>query len=422
MDIRIGRRISDDREEGLSRRELLRHLYIVGKTGSGKSTALLRLLSGWLAGGDGAALVDPHGDLAVEFLVRIPAARARDVVVIDPAEGSRPIAWNPLWRVAPERRPAVAQGFVAAFRGVWRDSWGPRMEYILVNALRLLLDAEEESLLGLPRLLIDGAYRGFLLRRCADPVVAAFWRAEFDAWDRRFRTEAIAPLQNKIGQFLSDPLIRSILGQRRSRLDLRLSMDRGRVLVVSLAKGLMGEQASSLLGSLLVASIHEAALSRADVPEDARRPFLLVVDEFQGVATDRFSSALSEARKYGLGLVLSHQFLGQLLPEVRSAALGNAGSMLLFRVGGEDAAGFSRELGREWPPSRLADLPAYHAALYSVVEGGIPLARVVLMEPPGAPCLGGDAVAALQRVSGERFGTERREAEERIARWLERRF
>ncbi len=421
MGIRIGRRISDGTEEGLARQELLRHLYVVGKTGSGKSTALLRILTGWLAGGDGAALIDPHGDLAMELLERVPSSRARDVVVIDPSDRARPLAWNPLWRVAPERRPAAAQGLVAAFRGVWRDSWGPRLEHILVNALRLLLDAEDESLLGLPRLLVDAAYRDHLLRRCEDPVVSRFWTGEFDAWDRRFRTEAIAPVQNKIGQFLSDPLIRAMLGQRGSRLDLRLSMDRGRILVVSLAKGLMGEQASSLLGSLLVASLHEAALSRADLAEEGRRPFLLAVDEFQGVATDRFSSALSEARKYGLGLVLSHQFLGQLLPEVRSAALGNAGSMLIFRTGGEDAAELSRELGREWPPSRLADLPPYHAVLYSLSEG-IPVARIVRADGPEPACLDSAAVESLRRVSGERFGTEREKVEEGIARWIDRRF
>jgi DNA helicase HerA-like ATPase len=422
MDIRIGRRTSDGRPEGLGRADLLRHLYVLGKTGSGKSTALLRVLEGWLEGGDGCALVDPHGDLAGDFLRSIPPYRVSDVVMIDPSDRSRPLAWNPLWRVAPERRPAAAQGLVSAFRGVWRDSWGPRMEYILVNALRLLLDAEEESLLGLPRLLSDAAYRRCLEGRCLDPVVAAFWRTEFGAWDRRFRTEAVAPIQNKVGQFLGDPLMRSVLGQRRSRLDLRLSMDRGRILVASLSKGLVGEQTASLFGALLVASLHEAALSRADLPEAGRRPFLLAVDEFQGVATDRFSSALSEARKYGLGLVLSHQFLGQLLPEVRDAALGNAGSMLLFRMGGGDAAEFSRELGREWPPSRLADLPPYEAVLYSPADGGPPVGRIIKTDAPDGALRGDGEVAAIRRRSGERFGTDGARVEERIARWMGRRF
>jgi hypothetical protein len=422
MDILLGHRTSDGRPEGLGRAELLRHLYVLGKTGSGKSTALLRLLAGWLEGGDGAALVDPHGDLAGELLRCLPASATRNVVVIDPGDRSRPVAWNPLWRVAPERRPAVAQGLVSAFHGVWADSWGPRMEYILVNGLRLLLDAEDESLLGLQRLLVDAGYRRHLERRCRDPIVARFWRLEFSSWDERFRREAIAPIQNKLGQYLGDPLMRGILGQRRSRLDLRQSMDRGRILVVSLSKGLVGEQTASLFGALLVASLHEAALSRADVPEKGRRPFLLAVDEFQSVATDRFSSALSEARKYGLGLVLSHQFLGQLLPEVQRAALGNAGSMLLFRMGGGDAAEFSRELGREWPPSRLADLPPYHAVLSSVGEVGLPVPRIVGMLPPLGEARTETEVGKMKRRSRERYGRDGAEVEQAIARWLERKF
>jgi hypothetical protein len=296
------------------------------------------------------------------------------------------------------------------------------MEYILVNGLRLLLDAEEESLLGLQRLLVDAGYRRHLERRCLDPVVARFWRLEFASWDERFRREAVSPIQNKVGQFLGDPLMRGILGQRRSRLDLRQSMDRGRVLVVSLSKGLVGEQTANLFGALLVASLHEAALSRADLPEGERRPFLLVVDEFQSVATDRFSSALSEARKYGLGLVLGHQFLDQLLPEVRSAALGNAGSMLLFRMGGGDAAEFSRELGREWPASRLADLPPYHAVLSSVGEEGLPVPRIVRMLPPTEGRRAEAEVGKMKRRSRERFGRDGAEVEDAISRWLERKF
>ena len=422
MEILLGHRISDGRPEVLGHAELLRHLYVLGKTGSGKSTALLRLLAGWLEGGHGAALVDPHGDLAGELLRCMPESSTKNVVVIDPGDRSRPIAWNPLWRIEPERRPAVAQGLVSAFRGVWRDSWGPRMEYILVNGLRLLLDAEEESLLGLQRLLVDPGYRRHLERKCLDPVVARFWRLEFASWDERFRREAVSPIQNKIGQFLGDPLMRGILGQRRSRLDLRRSMDLGRVLVVSLSKGLVGEQTANLFGALLVASLHEAALSRADIPEGERRPFLLAVDEFQSVATDHFSSALSEARKYGLGLVLSHQFLDQLLPEVRSAALGNAGSMLLFRMGGGDATDFSRELGRDWPASRLADLPPYHAVLSSVGDVGLPVPRVLRMLPSLDGVRNEAGIGKMKRRSRERFGRDGEVVEDSIVRWLERKF
>lgn len=418
----LGHKLSDGTPAGIEAADLLRHLYILGKTGSGKSTALLRLLSMWIGTGNGAALVDPHGDLVTELLRRIPKARGGEVVVIDPADADRPVAWNPLYRIAPDRRPVVAQGLIGAFKGVWRDSWGPRMEYILMNGLRLLLDAETETLLGLQRLLVDRAYRKHLERSCLDPVVARFWTLEFDAWDERFRREAIAPIQNKIGQFLGDPLMRAILGQSRSRLDLRMSMDRGRILLVNLSKGLVGEGTANLFGALLVASLHEAALSRADMPESVRRPFLLAVDEFQNVATDRFASTLSEARKYGLGLVLSHQYLDQLLPEIRSAALGNAGSMLLFRMGGGDASVFAGELGREWPASRLSDLASFQAVFCSPTPEGIPVARVIRAAAPepaegelSDPC-------RIARLSGQRFGRDRKEVDGQIGRWLERPF
>ena len=419
----LGKRLSDGVPEGLEPSDLLRHLYILGKTGSGKSTALLRLLRMWLDEGHGCAVIDPHGDMVMELLRWIPKGRSGDVVVIDPSDRDRPLAWNPLYRVAPERRPVVAQGLIAAFKGVWGDSWGPRMEYILSNSLRLLLDAEIETLLGLQRLLVDDAYRSHLLAQCKDPVVFRFWRSEFDSWDSRFRREAVAPIQNKIGQFLGDPLMRGILGQRKSKLDLRISMDRGRILLVNLSKGLVGEGTANLFGSLLVASIHEAALSRVDVLLSERRPFLLAVDEFQNVATERFAASLSEARKYGLGLVLSHQFLDQLLPEVRASVLGNVGSMLLFRMGGKDAEEFAREFGREWPASRFTDLSPYQAVISSGVGNGAPVARVIhLIGADGREVLSNKDVEEIRRRSGERFGNKGFMAIEKLNKWLRRTF
>lgn len=418
----LGHKLTDGAPAGLDASDLLRHLYILGKTGSGKSTVLLRLLTAWMELGDGVAVVDPHGDLVTDMLKRIPPTRIRDVVVIDPADRVRPIAWNPLYRIEPERRPVVAQGLIGAFKGVWRDSWGPRMEYILMNGLRLLLDAETESLLGLQRLLVDKAYRRHLERMCLDSVVARFWRLEFDTWDERFRREAVAPIQNKIGQFLSDPLMRGILGQRKSKLDLRVSMDRGRILLVNLSKGLVGESTANLFGSLFVASLHEAALSRANLPEAERRPFLLAVDEFQNVATDRFASTLSEARKYGLGLVLSHQFLDQLLPEIRSAVLGNAGSMLLFRMGGMDAGVFAEEFGKEWPASRFADLPSYEAVFSASIRNGMPVAKAIKTLGPELGSHDEIAILTMIARSSGRFGSDREEVVRKIDSWLRRAF
>lgn len=420
--ITIGHRISNGAPEGIEPADLLRHMYVLGKTGSGKSTALLRLLSAWLETGNGAALVDPHGDLAGELLRAVPRGRASDVVVIDPADRERPVAWNPLYRVDASRRPVVAQGLVAAFRGVWGDSWGPRLEYILLSGLRLLLDAETESLLGLQRLLVDDAYRAHLVGHCGDPIVRRFWELEFGSWDARFRREAVAPLQNKVGQFLSDPLMRSILGQRRSRLDLRLSMDRGRIIVASLSKGLVGEGTANLFGSLLVSSLHEAALSRADLPERERRPFLLAVDEFHNVGTDAFTSALSEARKYGLGLVLSHQYLDQLRPDIRSAVIGNAGSMLLFRMGGEDGSYLGDELGKEWPASRLAELAPFEAVLYTSSGGGLSEARKIRTLDLEVQKSDEKQIASQMNRSRQRFGTDGLRVSRRIAAWLSRDF
>jgi DNA helicase HerA-like ATPase len=251
-------------------------------------------------------------------------------------------------------------------------------------------------------------------------VVVDFWGNEFEKWDARFKKEAIAPIQNKIGQFLGDPLIRSILGQSRSRLNIRMAMDKQKILIVNLSKGLVGESVANLFGSLIVSAFHEAALSRAEIDESKRTPFLLVVDEFQNVVTTRFASMLSEARKYGLGMVLSHQYLDQLLPDLQSAVLGNTATMLLFRTGGKDAAILSRELGNNSGASIFMDLQPYHAILYGG-DHDIPVARVVKTSPP-LGIKNNNNFEIFNSISRERYSQPKNVISRRQRSWFDRRF
>src|ERR1700730_2003258 len=324
------------------------HEYVIGKSGTGKSTFLQNLI---LNNPGGFALLDPHGDLAETI------ADTVECIYFDPSELQ--LGFNVLENVIEAKRPLVAAQIVASFKAIWGDSWGQRMEWILLNALRLLLD-NNHTLLGLTKLLVDDSYRTRLLRRCSDPIVRAFWDTEFAQYDDRFRKEAIAPIQNKVGQLLANPALRNILGQQHSTLKLDRIMDKRQRLVVNLSKGKLGDAPSRLLGALLVSGFYEAAQRRASIPEKERVPFTLYVDEFQSFATDSFADVLSEARKYKLSLVLAHQFLGQLPPLMRQAVFGNVGVMTAFRVGAEDAPMIAAELGLG-SPTALTDLPNFRA-------------------------------------------------------------
>src|SRR5437879_3043424 len=285
-----------------------RHLYIVGQTGTGKSTLQLNLIAQDLAAGEGLALLDPHGDLAEAVLLHIPRDRINDLVYLNPADSERPIGFNPLSAVSEDLKPIVADGVVSAFRHVWPESWGPRLDYILTNAVRALLDVPGGTLLMLPRLLIDEAFRARLVEHhVSDSFVRAFWQGEYAAYGDHFRAEAISPIQNKIGKALIEPRLRNMLAQPRSTITLRRLMDEGEIVICNLAKGRLVEGTSHLLGALLPTTIAQAALSRADLPPSDRRTFHLYADEFQSFATDSFALILSEARKYGLTLTVAHQ-------------------------------------------------------------------------------------------------------------------
>lgn len=400
---------------GLSQSDRRGHVYIVGKTGTGKSTLLQNLIVQDIQAGRGLALLDPHGDLAEAVLDYIPPWRDRHVVYFNPADLAHPIGLNLLETVPPDQRAVVASGIVAAFRHIWGESWGPRLEYILFNTIAALLDLPQASLLGVPKMLSDERYRAFVTERVKDPVVRRFWQHEFAAYDRRFMVEALSPVQNKIGQLFGSPALRNILGQTRSTISLRFIMDNQRLFIANLSKGLLGETHAALLGALVVTEIQRAALARADSAASARTDFALYIDEFQNFLSDSVASLLSEIRKYGISLTLANQFTAQLPPSIRDAVLGNVGSLVCFRVGAADAAQLADEL-HPFSPESLCDLSRFEACCRLMRHGQPSAPATVKTLPPVGERHGRrDHVAAQSR---RRFSRRRAEIEEKIARYL----
>lgn len=395
----------------LMRADRRRHLYVVGQTGTGKTGLLTNLMRGDLAGDAGFCFLDPHGDASKLIAAATPPERMNDVIYLDPSDPTHTFAYNPLSHVPPDRRATATANIVSAFKNIWAQSWGPRLEYILTNSLRLLLDAKDQSLLGLPQLLVDDAYREWLIRRCGDPVIRGYWRDEYAAYDDRHRTEAISPIQNKIGILLSNPFIRSIVSQPASTIEVRQIMDSGRVLIVNLSKGKLGEEPAHLLGALLITAFEQAAESRQDMPEEERRDFTLYVDEFQHFATDSFASILSEARKWRLSLVAANQHVRQLPEPLRNAVFGNAGTIIAFRVGSQDAALLADELGLK-NHAMLAQTNNFEAWA-RVMHNGVPSeARLIRMLPPPQE---GNRFPAVLAHSRARYMVPRSLVEKQIA-------
>ena len=397
--------------------ERCRHLYVVGQTGTGKSTLLLNLLAQDIAAGEGFALLDPHGDLAEAVLMHVPKDRTNRFVYINPADAERPIGFNPLSSVPEDLKPIVADGVVSAFRHVWPESWGPRLDYILTNAVRALLDVPGGTLLMLPRLLVDEPFRVRLVNgHVRDPLVRSFWRNEYAGYGDRFRAEAISPIQNKIGKALIEPRLRNMLAQPTSTITLRRLMDERAIVVCNLSKGRLGEGVSHLLGALLTTSIAQAALSRADVPIAARPVFHVYADEFQSFATESFALILSEARKYGITLTIAHQYLDQVPEHLRAAVFGNVGSVIACRTGAADAPILAEQIGLGGA-NALLDLPNF-AAWARLLHSGVPTSpnRLDLRDSPIAPYP--DAHRRAE-ASARRFGRARAEVEERIRQFLD---
>jgi hypothetical protein len=403
---------------GLSVEDARQHIYIVGKTGSGKTTLLRDLILQHLAAGRGVALLDPHGDLAEQLLDHYPPSRADDLVYFNPGDTDFPVGFNPLAQVPPDQRPLVAAGLTGAFKSIWRDSWGPRLEHILSHALAALLECPNTSLLGVNRMLADENYRAWVVRQVKDPFVRAFWTEEFANYDPRFMREAIAPIQNKLGQLMLSPALRHILGQVGTKINLRHMMDTGRVFIANLSKGRLGTEPSNLLGALLTAQFQHAAMTRADTPEENRRDFFLVIDEFHNFTTDSLAATFAEARKYRLSLTVAHQYLDQILPPIRQAVFGNVGTIVCFRVGHTDAAVLEAEFGRAFVTSQFADLNRFEV-LVRTLQHGIPCEPFRGTTPPASHHRHNRRERLIAR-SREKYAVARLTMETRLRRWMTR--
>jgi energy-coupling factor transporter ATP-binding protein EcfA2 len=403
---------------GISPNDRRQHVYVIGQTGSGKTTLLRNLIAQHMAAGHGVGLIDPHGDLAEELLNHVPPWRSDDLVYFNPADLDFPIGLNLLANVPPDERHLVASGIVGACKSLWRDSWGPRLEYILYNALAALLDCQNTTLLGINRLLTDPQYREWVIRQVRDPFIREFWTEEYASYDARFMREAIAPIQNKLGQFLLNPIARNILGQVRCKISFRFIMDNQRLFIANLSKGRLSHEKANLLGSLLVAQFQLAAMARADQPEERRPDFYLFIDEFQNFSTDAFASILAEARKYRLCLTLSHQYIDQLSLPVRQAVFGNVGTLISFRVGHTDALVLENEFGKNFDSQQFMELDRYQI-LVKLLENGthrVPFRASTL--PPIENRVGKSA--GLIARSREKYSARRHEVESKLNRWSKR--
>ena len=356
---------------GIRRADRRSHMYVIGKTGTGKSTLLETMIRQDLRNGEGLALLDPHGDLVERVLAAMPEDRMEDLIYFDVPDTVGVLGFNPLADVPPRARPLAASNILEVFKKIWADSWGPRLEHILRNALLALLDQPQATFADILRLLADKDYRQRACERVANPQVREFWLREYESYPSGFRAESIAPVQNKVGAFLANPILRNILTKTKSDFDPRRVMDEGRILLVNLAKGKIGEDSAALLGALLVARLGLAGLGRADIPQPDRRDFHVYLDEFQTFTTLSLANMLSELRKYHVGLVLAHQYLSQLDPQVRDAILGNAGTIISFRTGSEDAEILAKEFYPEIETADLVNLPNYNVYAKLMVGGTV---------------------------------------------------
>jgi len=404
-----------------------RHIYIVGKTGMGKTVLLENMAIQDIQKGKGVGFVDPHGEAAERLLDLIPSNRINDVVYFNPADLEYPIAFNIMEKVDVEHRHLVAGGLMGVFKKIWPDVWSARMEYILNNSILALLEYPGSTLLGVNRMLGDPEYRKKVVERITDPVVKTFWLQEFARYTQRYEVEATAAIQNKVGQFISAPLIRNIIGQVKSSIDMREIMDEGKILILNLSKGRIGEDNARLLGALLITKLQLAAMSRVDIPEEERRDFFLYVDEFQNYATEAFANILSEARKYRLSLILANQYIAQLeemtplgkSSKVKDAVFGNVGTIIIFRVGAEDAEFLEKEFLPEFTAQDLVNLTKYNIYLKLMVDGiaGSPFSAETL-SPISRLEKNQINKEKIIRASRERHGTRREVVEEKITRWL----
>ncbi|MBL6613169.1 MAG: type IV secretion system DNA-binding domain-containing protein [Reyranella sp.] len=360
---------ADHRQFGIKQADRLFHMYAIGKTGTGKSTLLECLIRQDIECGRGLALIDPHGDLVDRVASSVPAEHKDRVRYLNAADPEQPFGYNPLKRVSKNAIPLAASGLLEAFKKHWADSWGVRMEHVFRNAIYALLEIGDATLPGVLLLLSDKKYRAQVVSRIENEVVKAFWENEFDQYSQRYRADAIAPIQNKIGALLADPMMKRILTEPDRMLHFRRLMDRQEILLVNLARGKIGEDSAVLLGSLIVTTIGLAAFGRADVPEAQRVPFFLYMDEFQNFTTLSIATMISELRKYRVGLILANQHLSQVQDDIRDAILGNVGTLVAFRLGPYDASTIAREFVQRFDPQDLMRLANHHIYVRLMIDG-----------------------------------------------------
>jgi hypothetical protein len=365
---------------GIKQADRLLHTYVIGKTGVGKSTLLETLALQDLEAGPGFALIDPHGDLVERVYAAVPGDQRERVIYFNAPDPSQPFGYNPLRRVRLDKIPLAVSGLIETFKKLWPDAWGVRMEHVLRNTLYALLDSDGSTLPDILRMYADETFRKSVVREIRNETVQRFWRHEFENYHFRQRADAVAPIQNKLGALLSDPTLHRILVEPRKPMSFRSIMDEGKIVLVNLAKGRLGEESSTLLGSLIVSTLGLAAFSRAETLGQDRRPFLVYIDEFQTFTTLMLANMMSELRKYGVSLTLAHQHLHQLEPDIRHAVLGNAGTLVSFRVGGEDATYLAKEFQPTFDVQDLINLPNRNVYLKLMIDGepGRPFSAEVL--------------------------------------------
>ncbi|HWA64277.1 MAG TPA: type IV secretion system DNA-binding domain-containing protein [Candidatus Paceibacterota bacterium] len=402
---------------GIKADDRRRHMYVVGSTGMGKSEFLKNMAIQDIEEGRGLAFLDPHGDSADALLNFIPPERMKDVIYFDPSDLANPIAFNVLDQVEYEYRHLIASGLLGVFKKIWgAEAWSGRMEYILNNTILALLEHKDSTLLAINRLMSSKEYRKRVVSTLKDPIVKAFWTEEFAKYADKFATEATAAIQNKVGQFASNNVIRNIVGQVKSTIDMRKIMDEGKILIVNLSKGAIGEDASRLIGALLITKIQLAAMSRVDIPESERRDFYLYVDEFQNFATESFANILSEARKYHLCLVVAHQYIKQMEEVVADAVFGNVGTIVTFRVGAEDAEFLEKWYAPDFMAADIVNLGKYNMYMKLMVNGITSKGFSALSLPP-FPKPERSYKDEIIDFSRRTYGTPRDKVEKDIAEW-----
>lgn len=404
---------------GIKAKDRTRHVYVIGKTGMGKSTLLENMAVQDIKNGEGMAFIDPHGKTAELLLDYIPEHRIKDVVYFAPFDVEHPISFNVLESVDPDKRHLVVAGLMSTFKKIWQDAWSARMEYILTNTLLALLEYPEATLLGVNRMLSDKDYRKKVVDNITDVSVKSFWVDEFAKYTERMAAESVPAIQNKIGQFTANPLIRNMIGQSKSSFDIRNMMDNKKIMIINLSKGKIGESNANLLGGMLITKIYLGAMSRADVPDRVLKTlpnFYLFVDEFQNFANESFADILSEARKYKLNLTIAHQYIEQMEEEVRSAVFGNVGTMIVFRVGAFDAEVLEKEFAPQFTMEDIVNLGYTQIYLKLMIDG-------VSSQPFSARTLG--PIKPLEHtfreqvitMSQQQFSKTREEVEKNIVDW-----